>query len=167
MPRMVRGQTGDPRGFQKVRVECENVKDMVEVDASSLCHEERASGEHVVGQWCSWIMMKRWGLLHGMYGSMEAELEVQRTITRAELKWCAETNEYRCMRCGKRQQIREHARKMHRTKISVTKFGKWRKRHLGGDDLVRRMDRQGEVQIWCRKCSGYARLRMGPKLMNC
>ena len=33
--------------------------------------------------------------------------------------------------------------------------------------MVRRMDRQGEVLIWCRKCSGYARQRMGPKLMNC
>ena len=33
--------------------------------------------------------------------------------------------------------------------------------------MVRRMDRQGEVLIWCRKCSGFARQRMGPKLMNC
>ena len=32
---------------------------------------------------------------------------------------------------------------------------------------MRRMDRQGEVLIWCRKCSGYARQRLGPKLMNC
>ena len=29
------------------------------------------------------------------------------------------------------------------------------------------MDRQGEVLIWCRKCSGYVRQRMGPKLTNC
>ena len=34
-------------------------------------------------------------------------------------------------------------------------------------DLVRRMDRQGEVLIWCRKCSGSARQRMGLQLMNC
>ena len=34
-------------------------------------------------------------------------------------------------------------------------------------DLVRRLDRQGEVLIWCRKCSGYATQRMGPNLMNC
>ena len=33
--------------------------------------------------------------------------------------------------------------------------------------MVRRMDRQGEVLIWCRQCSGYARQRMGPKLMKC
>ena len=33
--------------------------------------------------------------------------------------------------------------------------------------MVRRLDRQGEVLIWCRKCSGYARQRIGPKLVNC
>ena len=38
---------------------------------------------------------------------------------------------------------------------------------MGGHDLVRRVDRQGDVLIWCRKCSGYARQRMGPKLVNC
>ena len=38
---------------------------------------------------------------------------------------------------------------------------------MGGHDLVRRMERQGEVLIWCRMCSGYARQRMGPQLMNC
>ena len=32
---------------------------------------------------------------------------------------------------------------------------------------MRRMDRQEEVLIWCRKCSGYAVQGMGPKLMNC
>ena len=29
------------------------------------------------------------------------------------------------------------------------------------------MDRQGEVLIRRRKCSGYARQRMGPELMSC
>ena len=29
--------------------------------------------------------------------------------------------------------------------------------------MVRRMDRQGEVLIWCRKCSGYARQKNGTK----
>ena len=38
---------------------------------------------------------------------------------------------------------------------------------MGGHDMVRRMDRQGEVLIWCRKCFGYARKSMGPHLMNC
>ena len=52
---------------------------------TAACWERLASGERVVGQWYSWIKMKRLGSLHGMYGSMEAELEVQRTVKRAEL----------------------------------------------------------------------------------
>ena len=67
----------------------------------------------------------------------------------------------------KKQQVDEDARKMHRTKICVQKIKTWRRRHLGGHDLVRRMDRQGEVLKRCKKCSVYARQRMGPKLMNC
>ena len=52
--------------------------------------------------------------------------------------------------------------------INVEKIRKMEKRHLGGHDMVRRKDRQGEVLlIWCRKCSGYARRRMGPKRSNC
>ena len=47
------------------------------------------------------------------------------------------------------------------------KFRRWSKSHLGGDDMVRRVNRHGEVLIWCRKCSGCARQRMGPQLMNC
>ena len=44
------------------------------------------------GKWgaCGWAVVQldydeEMGLLHGMYGSMEAEFEVQRTIKRAEL----------------------------------------------------------------------------------
>ena len=40
------------------------------------------------GKWgaCGWAVMQLdYGPLHGMYGSMEAELEVQRTIKSAEL----------------------------------------------------------------------------------
>ena len=32
--------------------------------------------------------------------------------------------------------------------------------------MVSIVDRQGEVLIWCRKRFGYARQRMGPKLMD-
>ena len=52
----------------------------------------------------------------------------------------------------KRKQIYEDARKVHGTKIHVKKIGKMRKAPSGGHDLVRRMDRQGEVLIWCGKC---------------
>ena len=55
----------------------------------------------------------------------------------------------------------EDVGKMHRTKILVKKFVKMGRPHLGDHYLVRRMNSQGEVLIWCRKCSGYARQRMG------
>ena len=45
-------------------------------------------------------------------------------------------------------------------------LGKWGRRYLGVRDLIRRMDRQSDVLIRCRRCSGYARQRMGPKLVN-
>ena len=43
------------------------------------------SAELVVGQWYKLDYDEEMGPLHGMYGSMEAEFEVQRTIKRAEL----------------------------------------------------------------------------------
>ena len=68
----------------------------------------------------------------------------------------------------KRKQIHEDARKLHPDHHSCHFGGKMGKgRRLGGHDLVRRMDRQGEVLIWCRTCSGYARQRVGPQLRNC
>ena len=59
--------------------------------------------------------------------------------------------------------------KMPRTgpKNLSTNVGTWGKRYVGGHDLVRRVDRHGGVLIWWRKCSGHARQRMGPTLMNC
>ena len=48
-------------------------------------------------------------------------------------------------------------------KILSKSLGNWGRRYVGGHDLVRRMDRQEEVLIWCKLCSGYARQRMGPK----
>ena len=38
---------------------------------------------------------------------------------------------------------------------------------FGSHDFVRGIDRQGEILIRRSKCPGYARQRMGPKLMNC
>ena len=40
----------------------------------------RGNGEHVVGKWCSWIMMRRWG--RWLDGGRK---QGQRTIERAEL----------------------------------------------------------------------------------
>ena len=77
-------------------------------------------------------------------------------------EWCAEC---RCMRCGKGSKYMKMPSGCDGPKFLSKRLGKWRSR--GGHDLVRRIDRQGEVLIWCRKCSGYARQRMGPKHMNC
>ena len=44
-----------------------------------------ASGEHAVGAVVQLDSDEEMGPLHGMYGSMEAEYEVQRTVKRAEL----------------------------------------------------------------------------------
>ena len=42
----------------------------------------------------------------------------------------------------------------------------WRKAHVSGHDVIRRVDPHGEVLICCRTFSGHARSRMGPKLLN-
>ena len=44
-----------------------------------------AGGVRSDGQWRSTITMKRWGQMHEMYVTLDAELEVQRTSKRAEL----------------------------------------------------------------------------------
>ena len=38
--------------------------------------------------------------------------------------------------------------------LSKKKKKTWGKRHVGGNDLVSRVDRQSEVLIWCRKMLG-------------
>ena len=50
----------------------------------ALCWVQLESGEHVFGQWYSWIMMKSWVFACDVRLE-EAEFEVQRTIQRAEL----------------------------------------------------------------------------------
>ena len=54
----------------------------------------------------------------------------------------------------KRKQIHEDARKMNITKIPDKKLGIMGRRQLGGHDLVRRTDRQGEVLIRLQKVFG-------------
>ena len=46
------------------------------------------------------------------------------------------------------------------------KLQRWSKVHLGGHDMMRRADPNGEVQVWCRKCSGYAWCRLEPTVIN-
>ena len=104
---------------------------------------------------------------------MEAERKVEfrgsgkRVNTKHRTEWCAEADKYRCMRCGSGSKYVKISRKCTGTKLLSKSLGKWGRRQLGGHDLVRRMDRQGEVLIWRRRCSGHARQRMEPKLMQC
>ena len=40
---------------------------------------------------------------------------------------------------------------------------KMRNLQLGGHDMVRRVDPNGEALVWCRKCPEYARCRCRPE----
>ena len=94
-------------------------------------------------------------------------VDQKREETKHRTEWCAEAKKYRCMMCGRSSKYMKIPGKCTGPKYLSEFFGKWRKQHLGGHDMVRRMDLQGEVLIWRRKCSGYARQMMGPKLLNC
>ena len=60
-------------------------------------------------------------------------------------EWCAEANRYRCMRCGRGSKYMKMPGRCTGPKFLSKSLGKWRRRHLGGHDVVRRMDRQKEV----------------------
>ena len=87
--------------------------------------------------------------------------------SRKRTEWCAEADRYRCMRCGRGSKYMKMPGRCNGPKFLSKSLTKWRRRFLGGHDSVGRMHRQGEVLIWCRKCSGYGRQRMGAKLVNC
>ena len=79
------------------------------------------------------------------------------------MEWCAAANTYRCMRGGRsRERVRTQGGRV-RTPPRVENMV--RKAH-GRHDMVRIVDRHIKALIWSRKCSGYARCRMGPQLMN-
>ena len=75
--------------------------------------------------------------------------------------WCVAANKYRCVQFGKcitnmKEQGKRTGPKW-LTERSKHKLTRWRKLHVGGLNMVRRVDRHGEALIWCRKISGYAR----------
>ena len=88
----------------------------------------------------------------------------------AQSGWCGAANKDLCMRCGRSSKNM----KMQGTckgpewlrEDSKHKLGRWVKSRLGGHDMVRRVDSSGEALKCCRKCSSYARQRLGPKFMN-
>ena len=53
-------------------------------------------------------------------------------------EWCAEADRYRCMRCGSKYM--KMPGRCNRPKFLSKSLGTWGRRHLGGHDLVRRMD---------------------------
>ena len=67
----------------------------------------------------------------------------------------------------KRQQIHEEAKKMHRTQIFVKHFWEIGKPITQEVTIGRKSGWTREILIWCRKCSGFVRQRMGPTLMSC
>ena len=75
------------------------------------------------------------------------------------------------MRCEKSSKNHGDVRNMCRTKVVGGRLkaqsGEDGENHIfGRHDMVRRVVDKEKPSIWCRKCSGYARRRMGPKLMN-
>ena len=74
-------------------------------------------------------------------------VDMRRERMKHRTEWCAEANRYRCMRCGKGSKYMKMPGGCDGPKFLSKRLGKWRSRYLGGHDLVRRMDRQGEVLI--------------------
>ena len=72
--------------------------------------------------------------------------------TKHRTEWCAEAEKYRCMRCGRGSKYTKMPGKCTGPKYLSENFGKWGKRRLGGHDLARRTERQGETLIWYRIC---------------
>ena len=75
----------------------------------------------------------------------------------------------RCMRSGKRSKHMKNNREVcsprHLEKDFIHKLKTWRKRIWKDTTLLGR-DPNGETLVWYRKCSGFARCRLGPKRMN-
>ena len=71
------------REVQELGIPAESCMGHVASDGSLL--GKRASGEHVVGHFAQLDHDKEMEPLHAMYRSMEAELEVQCIVKRAEL----------------------------------------------------------------------------------
>ena len=67
--------------------------------------------------------------------------------TKHRTEWCATANKFRCMRCGRGSKYMKMPGTCSRPKYLSKNLGKWRKRHFGGHDMLRKMDRQGEVLI--------------------
>ena len=76
-------------------------------------------------------------------------VDQKREETKHRTEWCAEANKYRCMRCGRGKctgpkYLTKMPGKCTGPKFLSEELGKRGKRYLGGHDLSRKMDSQGE-----------------------
>ena len=81
------------------------------------------------------------------------------------MEWCAAASEKRCMRCARSSEsvkMPRTCRDMWGPKVESEgpqpQVEKVKQSASGRHDMVRR--------VWCRKCSGHARSRPGPKLIH-
>ena len=99
--------------------------------------------------------MKSSGQNQKKRGYLLTKKDRQRSIERSGV-WCVAANKYRCMRCGRSNKNMKMQGECEGPKWlkenSKHKLGRWNKTHLGGHDMVRRVDRNGEAVIWRRKC---------------
>ena len=92
-------------------------------------------------------------------------VDQKREETKHRTEWCAEANKYRCLRCGRGSKYMKMKGKCTGPVCLSENFGKMEKAiTLGGHDLVRRVDRQGEVLIRCRKCSALCEAKNGTEI---
>ena len=91
---------------------------------------------------------------------LELEAEKHRT------EWCATTSKYGCMK----QQHYEDAREVSGPKVDGKRpqpqAKQMGKRALGRARHDKMSGSNGEALVWCSKCSGYARCRLGPTSVN-
>ena len=62
--------------------------------------------------------------------------------TKHRTEWCAQAKKHRCIRCERSSKHMKMQGKCGGPKYLSKNLGRWRKRHMGGHDLVRRMDRE-------------------------
>ena len=74
-------------------------------------------------------------------------VDQQMEETKHRTEWCAEADRYRCVGCGRGSKCMKMPGQCTGPKFLSKRLGKWRRCFLGGHDVVKRVDGQGEVLI--------------------
>ena len=85
------------------------------------------------------------------------------------MEWCVVASKYSCMKRGRNSKTMRMTSKCEGKvdgKRLQPQAGNMGKAQVGEHDIARREDPTDETLVWCRKCSGYAWRRLGPKLVN-